>query len=212
MKARRIRPDEFSAILTETLIERIHNLDDAEIARATEALCGFDAPDLPSGVKATRKYVKLRASETGSMSAPSFAAQAKNYRDRTFVPLLLVPLMVLAREAVDREVQKRVNSLSEALPAVWGRAQSDGLTPLQAYLITYSVASDDYLWHSQANLQISMKSTEQAMTNSQGHYPASAGRHAYGVNGYLYSTPLDLILDQRTTTRLLDRLEQRSTK
>ena len=39
-------------------------------------------------------------------------------------------------------------------------------------------------------------------------YPAPDGHYAYGVNGYLFSSPLDLLLDERTLNSLLDRLEK----
>jgi hypothetical protein len=35
-------------------------------------------------------------------------------------------------------------------------------------------------------------------------------RTAFGSRGYIYASPLDLLLDQETTTRLLDQIEERS--
>ena len=210
--SKRITPDELSDVLTQTLLERIHNLNDAEITHAADALRGFDAPDLPAEVKATRNSVMLRANGKGSMPANVFIDRAREFRERTFIPQLLLSFMGLARSEVSKVVQNRLENLSAALPEQWGQATRDGLTPLQAYLITYSATSDDYLWYSQQNLQGLMKSSEQIQTQVYGHYSSAEGWRAYGVNGYMYSTPLDLVFDQRTTTRLLDRLEQRSRK
>ena len=83
------------------------------------------------------------------------------------------------------------------------------MTPLQALLVTYSVASDDPLWYSQEHLDSLKQNVQRVMTERLGNYPAAMGRPAYGRNGYIFSTPLDILLDQNTTARIFERIDQR---
>ena len=39
-------------------------------------------------------------------------------------------------------------------------------------------------------------------------FPSPDGQHAYGVNGYLFSSPLDLFFDDQNVNSLLDRIEK----
>jgi hypothetical protein len=49
----------------------------------------------------------------------------------------------------------------------------------------------------------------EAMTEDPGHpFPSPDGHRAYGVNGYLFSSPLDLMFDEQTVNHLLDSIEK----
>jgi hypothetical protein len=206
---RRIMPEELSGILVDTALERVRATTDAEIMQAADTLRGFNAPDLPEQVQATRNRVRIRANGE-SISVGQAVTWAREIRDRSHIPLLLGPMIGVAREIADGVVKDRVDLFSESVPEQWGDVKTRGLTPAQAVLVIYSAASDDYLWHSNWDLQRQMKSTEQTMETELGHYPSSGGRKPYGQNGYLYSTPLEMIFDEHTTNRFLDRVEQRS--
>jgi hypothetical protein len=84
-----------------------------------------------------------------------------------------------------------------------------GFTPLQAFLFAYSLVSDDRLDYGQANLRKSMESKQKYWAKELGRpFPSPDGRHAYGVNGYVFSSPLDLFFDEQNVNRLLDRIEK----
>jgi hypothetical protein len=115
---------------------------------------------------------------------------------------------------VRQAFQKRLGILSEGLPEQWGDAPSRGLSPVQAFLLSYSAVADDPLYRSRQGLEEVMKWAEQVnvKADSNHSYPAPAGRRPYGSSGYLFSAPLDLILDKQTCSHLLDRITERSAK
>ena len=84
-----------------------------------------------------------------------------------------------------------------------------GFTPLQAFLFAYSLVSDDGLDYGQANLRKSMQAKQKYWAKELGQpFPSPADFHAYGVNGYLFSSPLNLFFDEQNVNRLLDRIEK----
>ena len=155
-------------------------------------------------------YVKLRGNRWGVDGTPEqFASQVKSIRDSDPIikDLLLKPS---ARRMAASEIQRRSRYLGEAVPEKFGFAAT-GLTPLQAVLITYSAISDDPLAHSSSNLQKRMEVVQEIATkHARQPYPSPAGRHAYGPNGYIYSSPLDIVFDERTVNLLLDHIAERS--
>jgi hypothetical protein len=189
-------------------MERAATLSDAEVDSATETLRGFDAPDLPDSFRRGRDTIKLRASKASSLKPEEFVNQVKAVRGADYASQSL--FHGAAKSAIGAEVQKRLNSLGEAMPEKFGSA-SGGLTPVQAMLITYSVASDDLLMDSRANLRKRLGSIQDGMTRITGQRYASPDRHfAYGRNGYIFSTPMDMVFDERTAGLLLDHIEERS--
>lgn len=115
-----------------------------------------------------------------------------------------------AKLAIGSEVTRRVTSLSDAIPENFGPA---GLTPIQAVLITYSVASDDPLMDSAINLHKRMRAIQLGFTRITGQaYASPDGHFAYGPNGYVFSTPIDLVLDDQTVNLLLNHIEERSAR
>ena len=205
---RRITPDELADILATTAVERISSLTDGEIDHAAETLRGFDAPDLPDSFRRGRDKIKLRASIAGTVTPQEFSAQAKAIRGSDSVSKNI--FHGAAKIAAGKEIHNRAAYLSEAIPENFGTA-TDGLTPIQAVLITYSVASDDLLMDSEANLQKRMRAIQDGITRVKGQtYASPDGHFAYGVNGYLFSTPLDLVFDDHTVNLLLDHIQERS--
>ncbi len=56
-----------------------------------------------------------------------------------------------------------------------------------------------------------MQGIQAGLTRVSGqNYPSPDGHTAYGVNGYLVSSPLDIVFDERTVNSILDRIEERS--
>lgn len=206
--SRRILPDELSDILAVTAMERVSTLRDDEINHAAETLRGFDASDLPDSFRRGRDKVKMRASKAGSLTPDQFIAQAKTIRGADDTSRNI--FKGAAKNTIAPEIQDRIKFLSEALPEQFGAA-SNGLTPMQSVLIAYSVVSDDVLADSEINLPKRMKSIQEGISKATGQsYASPDGHFAYGVNGYIFSTPLDLVFDDQTMNVLLDHIQERS--
>jgi hypothetical protein len=126
------------------------------------------------------------------------------------------------REKVLYHVRGHAQNLAEAVPGQFGNlwdvagdrpsaAEDAGFTPLQAFLVAYSMVSDDPLTYSQPRLRRSMELEQKHWTEKLGQpYPSPEGHRAYGVNGYLFSSPLDLFFDGQAVNRLLDGFEKRA--
>lgn len=206
---RRITADEWVASLTSTAMERLSTLTDAEIDGMSKTLCGFSDADLPEAFPHDR--VKLRASVGSNMSPADFAKEVRTVRNSNDLP----SFETTARGKIKEIVTDRLQCFSRAVPNRFGDTwnQANGtlgnLTPVQAVLVAYSAASDDYLADSATNLQKRMNSMAGFLEQKFGRFPTSEGRFAYGVNGYIYSSPLDVLFGDAVVARLLDRLEER---
>jgi hypothetical protein len=55
-----------------------------------------------------------------------------------------------------------------------------------------------------------MKSRQEFSRKVTGYYPTTDRHFAYGVNGYLYSSPLDLFFNSQCVDSLLRLLAERS--
>lgn len=215
--------NELGDIITVTALERLSALSDQEVARADETLRGFNAQGMPKhynrdfslpggvvfiGTPREKTVARLQAARDQSRSGPG-------------ADVLKGMLGTIIKE----RVKNRARYLSESVPEKFGNmwdalndgersaADGGGVTPLQAVLITYSLASDDYLSDGDAALDKRMKNFQAAVTRVTGEeYPSPAGHRPFGVNGYIFSSPLDLVLDEQTVNRLLDRVEERSAR
>lgn len=215
-EARRLTVSELNDVLTATAFERLGRLTDEEILHIDETLRGFDAPDLPKRL-ARRRTIRLPGRSV-LISSETFVEQVKAMRDQTHTPLGEVLKAATHRE-VQKNVHRQIRDLSEAVPekfvGTWDttndREGDSGVTPLQAVLIAYSVASSDLLTGSEASLTKFMKGIQDGLTRINGEkYPSPDGHNAYGVNGYITSTPLDLVFDEQTINRMLDHIQERS--
>ena len=226
-KHRRITAQELGALLTGIAMERIQNSSEAEIEQVADGFANIkvirrvvqsnppNAHGQPcpadEGARLPDK-IMLRSNGQGIMSREDFIKQAKTLRARLQSPVILVTLIGLMRQDAKELITERVDSFADALPGQWNQARRQGLTPVQAFLVVYSAASDDPLWYSNAELRQMMNRSETHLRETTGVAISSEGRAAYGNGGYIFSTPLNLALDQRTTVRILDLIEERSAK
>lgn len=207
---RQLTTEELSDAVGRTAMERISTLSDEQIGYAAECLRGFDAPDLSESFRRGRVKVRLRASKPGELTPDQLIEQAKAIRGADEVSRSI--FLGATKNAVAGEFKGRRQYLGEALPEQFGTPDAT-LTPLQALLLTYSVASDDLLTDSEAGLRDRMRAIQESLTHSKGEpYPNPEGHRAYGPNGYVFSTPLDLALDDRTVGLLLDRIAERGAR
>jgi hypothetical protein len=215
--ARPITASEFAAVLTQSLVERVGGLSDDEVARAIESARGFNAPDLPEEFGRGRSNVRIRESWGGPKVSDALTAQVRDFRDQAASGDAAFKL--LTSGFINREVETRAQLLQEALPNQFKRksgaltgASNLSLTPVQAILVAYSVISDDYLLDSEANLRKYMREIRDFRAKRAGRFPDPEGYFAYGTNGYLHSSPLDLFMDEQTVGRMLQLTEERSAR
>ncbi|HEX5732845.1 MAG TPA: hypothetical protein VF131_08425 [Blastocatellia bacterium] len=190
--ARRISIEEMTDSLTQAVLARVATLTDEEIERAAETFT------TQMGSIFTRACGKW-----GVLSKGEFVEQVKTARDWSRRGNSAVRAAL--RPFVQEEVNERASYLSHALPEQFGNIESDGVTPLQAVLITYSVAADDRLTGSKSDIAAMMvekrMDARQTRAEKQAQNPDS-GR-PYGVKGVLYSSPAHHLLNKEAVDNLL---------
>ncbi|HZG51547.1 MAG TPA: hypothetical protein VEZ40_05360 [Pyrinomonadaceae bacterium] len=216
--ARPLTSDELSDLITATVLERLSVLSEQEIAHVDDTLRGFKAPSLPRGFN--RNFKLPGGIVFAGTPSEKTITRLKAVRDQLGTPAGDV-FQGLARGFVKDRVQGRARYLSKSVPEkfgnMWdtvndreGAAADGGITPLQAVLIAYSLASDDYLSDDEISLGRRMKSLQATATRISGEpYPDPSGHRAYGVNGYLFSSPLDVVFDEQIINRLFDGIEKK---
>lgn len=214
---RRLTLDAFSAAISTTLLDRFSSLTDEEIAQMDETLRGFSAPDMP--LNFDRSFKLPQGFVSIGIPPEKNIGRLKVIRDQLNTPTRDV-WVDMFREKILYNVRGKAQNLAEAVPEqfgnLWdttnGRESSDttaGLTPLQAFLLAYSLVSDDRLDYGQPTLRKSMEAKQKYWAKELGQpFPSPDGRHAYGVNGYLFSSPLDLFFGEQNVNRLLDQIEK----
>jgi len=184
-------------VLTVTAIQRLSALTDEEINEIVATLSHGDGE------------ITLRASGAGSFTPSEFVDQVKAMRNLGSKGDESLERMI--RAAVTAEISDRIKAYSEALPEQFSEAATVGLTPLQAVLLTYSVAADDLMAGTQGSLKVKMSVIQKVM-EARGTKAAGTPEKAYGVNGYLFATPLHLVFDESTMAGLLELMDERSAK
>ena len=205
-QSKRINRGPLAGILTDLAIEKISNATDEDINYAAEKLSGFDAPDLPESFKRGKRTVMFRASGAGSIEKDEFIEQAKILRDT-------VKSNKIARSfvssAIDRELEQRAVLLAKASPKDFD--STTDFTPGQAVLITYAIVTDDVPMNNKKALQKKMEDLQTGISRINNQpYPSPQGHTAYGVNGYLFSTPVNLLLDDAAFSKILNGIKEKS--
>jgi len=214
---RRLTVNAFSASLSATVLERLASLNDEQIAHVDDTLRGFNAPDIPKNFHRT---FQLPMGYASTLVPPEKTiGRLKAVRDQLGTPGGEVVAGMIT-QTVQYNVRGCAQNLAEAVPEQFGNlwdvaneresdAADAGFTPLQAFLVAYSFISKDPLDYSQANLSKAMNITRESRSERlKQPFPSPEGHRAYGVNGYLSSSPLDLFFDEPTVNRFLDRVEK----
>jgi hypothetical protein len=180
-------------VLTDIVIERAKNFTDKEIDEAANTFQTTTMGEVIS--RANGKW--------GPISKEEFVQQMKSARE--WGQHGDAALRQVIRPLMEEEVHVRADNLSEALPEQFGRIKSDGVTPLQATLIGYSVAVDDPLDGSVSD------TTQQVVRHRMETKQVKSGKpdshKPYGVNGALFSSPVHLLFNKAATRKLLERYE-----
>lgn len=187
-----INVTELTDDMTSAVVDRLTTLTDEEIQAATEASAGVDGE------------IRSRAdAKWGVMSKKDLIQQAKAAREwsRRGDSGLQLGL----RSMIGGEVNDRVNELSTNLPEQFGNANSRGLTPTQALLIAYSVATDDPLTNSHDDIaqMLKQKRMDEGLTREQRKAQKNVSDLPYGPNGFLHPSGLHVFFTRSSVDKLL---------
>jgi hypothetical protein len=191
-KRHRLSVDKLVDAITSSVINRAASLADSNIEQAAGVY-----RSTPQGELTTRSSGKW-----GFVTREEFVSQLKAGRE--WSGRGDVALRASIRPMIAEEVKERVAELSAALPSQFGSVQSDGLTPLQAVVIAYSVAADDPLSDSPSDLKrmIVKQRMLSKQRKSDNDEQKRGSNKPYGIRGALYSSPVSLVFNKATINEL----------
>jgi hypothetical protein len=182
-KTRHITLSELTDNLTTAVVDRLATLTDEEIEHAAE-ISSDENGEIRS--RADGKW--------GVLTKKELIGQAKSGREwsRQGDSALRAAL----RPMIEGEVNDRAATLGAALPAQFGRAGTQGVTPTQALIIAYSVAADDPLTDSQSDIEqmIVQKRIAARMTREQKKAQKNVSGRPYGPGGVEHPSAAHLFL------------------
>lgn len=190
----RLSITQLAEALTDTALERAATFSDPEIDYAARVLS--------YGRCESCDRVHLRANGLGAMSTSDFIGFAKKSREQVRSNGSDVRNMLLP--AVGEELTARSRIFGKAVPEQFGSAVDEGVTPLQAVLLAYSVVTDDLLAGSQSDLQETISRMPR-----RGATKDKVAERAFGAYGRIYSMPAGLVFNRTTMSSFLTRLEER---
>lgn len=206
---RKLELKELSDVMTTVAMEKLNTLSDSQISSMAETLRGFDSPDLSQSFKHGRNTIRYRADQPTAVTPQAFITQLTEVRNQPSSSQQIYHASL--NNLILTEISKRVSVLASALPTKFGNVESEGVTPNQALLLLYSVASSDWLWDSQSNLNAKMHQMQVGITNATGtNYPSPQGYKAFGMNGYIFSSPTNILFDEQAVNSLLDKIQERT--
>jgi len=182
-KAQPITLGELTDSLTTAVVDRLATMTDEEIEHAA---------DVSSDVNGE---IRSRADgRWGVLTKKELIEQAKAGREwsRRGDSALRAGLHTM----IEEEVGDRAVKLGAALPEQFGQAGARGVTPTQALLIAYSVAADDPLADSRADIEqtIVQKRMEARMTREQKKAQKNVSGRPYGPGGLVHPSAAHLFL------------------
>jgi hypothetical protein len=195
----RLTPSQVAGVLSDSLHERLASVTDNQIEfmAYNSFRVWTDARNLPYW----SPQVLLRKSSGGIKDQPTFFQKAKEYRDSSTAEALVYRSQAPGMIADD--LQKRFAELQTEVSA-WA---SNDLSPIQAYVLAYSLVSDDDLAFSLSQQLDMMQKIENRLFAAHGVPRSAAGRRPFGDNGYLYSSPVGTFYDDQIVNKFLNRLE-----
>jgi hypothetical protein len=188
-----ISVNELTDDMTIAVVDRLATLSDEDIKQATEASAD------------TSGEIRSRAdAKWGVMSKKDLIQQAKAGRE--WSQHGDSGLQIGLRSMIEGEVNNRVSALSAHLPEQFGNVNSQGLTPTQALLITYSVAMDDPLTNSRSDIAqlLIQKRMDDGVTREQQKARKNASDLPYGPNGFLHPSGLHVFFTRDSVKKLLN--------
>lgn len=192
----RISVDQLTDTLTAIVTNRLSALNDKQIMQVADSF----RPN-------SKGQITARANgQWGYLTREQFIGQVK--AGRMWSRRGDATLKISLRSMIDEEVKSRVHALVTSLPEQFGSVTREGATPLQALVISYSLAADDPLEGSQSDLrnQMVQKRMIEMQVRPTGPQNRDSGK-AYGLNGFIYSSPINLFFDRAAIDQLLTSAE-----
>jgi hypothetical protein len=185
--------EELTDNMTATVVERLATLTDVEIGQAAEVSSDEQGQILS---RANGKW--------GVLTQKELIRQAKAGRE--WSQRGDVALRTGLRSMIEEEVNDRVSTLATALPEQFGRVTVQGMTPMQALLIAYSVAADDPLTDSRSDItQLLMQQRMDAgQTRAQKRAQKEISGRPYGPHGLLHPSAPYLFFNRAGVFKLLN--------
>ncbi|QQS41214.1 MAG: hypothetical protein IPM63_17925 [Acidobacteriota bacterium] len=200
-----VSKDKLAELMTAIAVDKLRNLTDEQKQSAVAAMGGFNHPDLPESFRRGRESVSLRASGKGRMTRDGLSSQIEILRGENAENKIVRSMI---RNAIALEIESVCAVLIDADPEFFGGTKCE-MTPMQALLVAYAVATDDMLAGNRADIQAKMSAIQAAASEAAASpYPTHVGQKPYGVNGYVFSTPADLLLDNAAVQELVTKLSQ----
>jgi len=190
--SQRISVSELTDNMTTVVVERLATLTDDEIRWVAEV--SSDA----NGQMRSRADGKW-----GVLNKKQLMQQAKAGRE--WSQRGDFALRDALHSMLEGEVNDRVSTLSAALPEQFGQAGDEGLTPTQALLIAYSIATDDQLTDSRSDIQqaVVQQRIDTGETREKRKKQKVSGR-PYGPNGFLHPSAPQLFFNKASVDKLLN--------
>ena len=196
----RITTSQLVDILTDIAVERLSSLSDQEIKLALDTYRHDPDPK--------HDYVEITYDGRYTTTAPEFVRTLKTFKEmsrREDPAIRNTVRQFIKGQGVGEGVNGRVELSSKSLTEFAGA--EDGLTASQSLLVVYSLVSDDILSVPTDRLRTEMEHVHETIGGNQ--YPSPKERFPFGARGYLFPTPINIILNEKTLGKLLYRLDQK---
>jgi hypothetical protein len=194
-KAQHITLGELTDNLTTAVVDRLATLTDEEIQQAADASAD-EHGDILS--RADGKW--------GVLTKKELIQQAKSGRD--WSQRGDSTLRAGLRTMIEEEVSDRAVKLGAAVPEQFGQASAQGITPTQALLIAYSVATDDPLTDSRSDIEqmAIQKRMDARQTREEKKTQKNVSGRPYGPRGWAHPSAPNLFF-KAGVDKLLNRSE-----
>ncbi|HEY6803531.1 MAG TPA: hypothetical protein VI306_08135 [Pyrinomonadaceae bacterium] len=188
--------EELTDNMTAAVSDRLANITDQEIRQAADFSSDED------GQIWARVNGKL-----GVLTQTELIQQVKAGRE--WSKLGDSSLRIGLRSMIEDEVNDRVNMLDSALPEQFGQARAQGITPLQALLIAYSVAAEDPLTDSRSDIRqmLVQKRIDDRQTREQRLAQKNVSGRPYGPHGLLHPSDPSLFFKGAGVFKILSLTE-----
>jgi hypothetical protein len=198
----RLTSEQLIGVLTDVALKRLQSLTENDIRRAKAT---YEKSHIVDGSYAgfTWKQIKVSPADfEKNLKRLSERSKSNNRELRNILQKLI------AGSSPESGVNGQLQLYARVLPEQFGAVMQAGISPTQALLIAYALASDDPIHVARTALENEMV---QAHKNIGGpRYPEPNGSCPFGTNGYLFATPLDLVFNDQTIGSMLDAIEART--
>jgi hypothetical protein len=198
----RLTSEQLIDVLTDVAFKRLQSLTEDDIRRARAT---YEKSYIVDGSYAgfTWKQIKVSPADfEKNLRRLSERSKSHNGELRNTLQKLI------AGSLPESGVNGQLQLYARVLPEQFGAVMQAGISPTQAVLIAYAIASDDPIHISRTALENEMA---QAHKNIGGQrYPEPNGSCPFGTNGYLFATPLDLIFNDQMIGSMLDGIQTRT--